>query len=99
MKPEQLSPGDFGAEIINLSQVQFTPELLECLPSEAAHKYRVMPVADSPFRLAIAVADPSDLNTIDALTHIVNREMEIRVADKSQLDEFIRRHYGRGSGV
>jgi type II secretory ATPase GspE/PulE/Tfp pilus assembly ATPase PilB-like protein len=86
----------FAAAIVDLSTVHFTRELLECIPVEVAHKYRVMPVDDTPFRLAIAVADAGDLNTIDALTHIVTREMEIRVADQSQLDKYIRRYYGRG---
>lgn len=35
---------EFGAEHIDLSQVQFAPELLACIPAEMAHKYRVLPV-------------------------------------------------------
>jgi len=94
-----MKPENFGAATVDLSQVEFTPELLEYLPAEAARKYRVMPVADSPFHLVIAVADASDLNALDSIMFIVNREMEIRVADKSQLDEYIRRYYGSDGGV
>lgn len=94
-----MKPNHFGAAVVDLAQVLFTPELLECLPAEAARKYRVMPVADTPFHLVIAVADAGDFNTIDALTQIVNREMEIRMADKLQLNEYIQRHYGRGDGI
>ncbi|HEY4415106.1 MAG TPA: hypothetical protein VGO57_05390 [Verrucomicrobiae bacterium] len=83
----------FGAERVNLAEVKFTPELLSCVPAEFARKHQVMPVQESSGRLAIAMADPSDLNAIDSLCHILNREIEVRVAEASQLDIFIRRFY------
>jgi len=85
----------FGAEIVDLTKVDFTPELLRCVPADVARKYRVLPVFDLPGRLSIALADPDNLSTIDSLTHILKwPELEIRVAPKQQLDIFIQRHYG-----
>ena len=85
----------FGAEIVDLSKVDFTPELLRCIPADVARKYRVLPVFDLPGRLSIALADPEDFTTIDSLTHILKKpELEIRVAPKQYLDIFIQRLYG-----
>ena len=45
-------------------------------------------------RLAIAMSDPSDLKALDCLHSALGKELEIRVADQSQLDTFIRQFYG-----
>ncbi len=84
----------FGAELVNLTALDFTPSLLARIPAKLARQYRVLPVAmDSPHRLAVAMADPLDLNAIDSLTHYLNCELEIRTADPQQLDLLIRRLY------
>lgn len=85
---------NFGAEHIDLSQVQFTPELLGCIPAEMVRRYRIIPVHLNDGKIGIATADPSDLNTIDTLAHFLNREVEILVTDKLQLNTFIDRFYG-----
>ena len=85
----------FGAELVDLTKVKFTPELLRCIPADVARKYRVLPVFERPGCLAIALADLEDLNAIDSLTHILQKpELEIRIAEHQQLDEFIHRLYG-----
>lgn len=38
---------NFGAEHIDLSEVQFTAELLRLIPAETARKYQVLPVPAS----------------------------------------------------
>ena len=83
---------DFSAERIDLSTIQFTPELLRCVPAATARKHRALPVADSPGCLSIALAD-IDLYVIDALAFTLNRELAIRIADGQQLDMFLRRLY------
>jgi len=86
------TPMKFGAEVIDLSKVQFTPELLSCIPAETARKHRVLPVASFPNRLAIAVAQ-IDLIIIDSLCSTLQRELEIRLADEQQIDIYLHRFY------
>jgi hypothetical protein len=45
--------------------------------------------------LRLALADPSDLDAIDSLQHLLGRDLELCVAEASQIDEFIQRLYGR----
>jgi type IV pilus assembly protein PilB len=84
---------DCGAEHINLSNIQFTPGLLDVLPSNIVHRYSVLPVYKTLERVGIAIEDPANLDAIDYLTHFLNREMELFVAEKHQLDTFIARLY------
>jgi hypothetical protein len=85
----------FGAEEVDLRNVQFTAELLACVPPHIARRYRVLPVSVSPQTLRIAVADPADLATIDALNHLLSRELDLCVSEASQIDEFIEGLYGQ----
>lgn len=88
---------DFGAQIVDLAEVQFTTELLRCIPAEVARKYRVLPVSMGTNRLAVAV-DRMDLAVIDDLCVILNREIEIRLATEDQLEEYMQRLYGNEKG-
>jgi hypothetical protein len=85
----------FGAHEVDLRSVSFTPELLACVSAESARRYRAVPVLSSPDKLRVAVADPSDLDAIDSLQHLLRRDLELCVAEQSQLDEFIERLYPR----
>ena len=85
----------FGAEEVDLRSVPFTAELLASVPAHLARRYRVVPVFDSPTVLRLAIADPSDLDAIDSLNHLLHRDLELCVAETSQLDEFIECLYGK----
>jgi hypothetical protein len=85
---------EFGAEFVDLATVQFTPDLLRCIPAALARRYRALPVSESGRCLAVVVSDPSDLPAVDGLRSVLDREIELRVADESQIDSFIESLYG-----
>jgi hypothetical protein len=85
----------FGAEEVDLRKVAFTPELLARVPAGLARRYRVLPVSTSRDGLRLALADPSNLDVIDSLHYLLHCDLELCVAEASQLDEFIERLYGR----
>ncbi len=94
MDKYQQIAAQFGADFVDLRQVRFTPEILPCLPADLARIHRAMPISFSGNRLVIAMSDPSDLKALDCLHSALGKELEIRVADQSQLDTFIRQFYG-----
>ena len=83
----------FGAEEVDLRDIAFNRELLALIPAELARRHLILPVLDSPDRVVVAMADPSDLGAIDALHAQLQRVVEICVAGESQLHEFIGRLY------
>jgi type IV pilus assembly protein PilB len=85
---------EFGAEFIDLSKVQFTPELLKFISAEKAQKHQALPVGKTRDRLTIAMADPTDLNFVDYLCSTFKLEIEIQVADAQQIRQFVRLLYG-----
>jgi type IV pilus assembly protein PilB len=94
MSPE--APGFYGDKI-DLSTVDFTPELLRSIPARVALRHGVLPVFQTESGdLGVALADPSDIDTIDSLTHQLHREIRICLADHAQLGVFLQRLYGAG---
>jgi type II secretory ATPase GspE/PulE/Tfp pilus assembly ATPase PilB-like protein len=85
---------DFGVEKIDLTTVHFTPELVRTIPAATVRMYRVLPVFDAPDCLCIALPDASKLEVIDELHFILRRSLEVRQAERQQLDTFIQRLYG-----
>ena len=90
---------DFDGNEIDLSAVNFTPELLASVPRHIAFHYRALPISKKvDGALGVAVADPRDIDVLDSLTHLLKREIHLRPADRDQLDTFIQRLYGSPSG-
>ena len=94
MSIRALRAREFGAEEVDLKNVDFTTKLLTCIPAQLARRCRVLPLVDGPDQLKVAVADPSDLQSIDLLHRTIHRDIELCVADECQLDEFIAKLYG-----
>lgn len=86
----------FGARVIVLRETLISPETIGLVPANIARKYRIIPVEKVDGRFTIAIADPSDLNTIDTLTHLLNAEIEIRVASEDDIAEALLKYYPDG---
>ena len=93
----QAKAAQFGAEVIQLSGLKIPDDVIAIIPRHIAKKYRVVPVFKSDGKVAVAIADPSDLNTIDTLTHLLNAEIELRVASEPDIEAALNKYYG-GTG-
>ena len=93
----QAKAAQFGAEVIQLGGLRIPDDVISIIPRHIAKKYRVVPVFKSDGKVAVAIADPSDLNTIDTLTHLLNAEIELRVAAESDIEAALNKYYG-GTG-
>jgi type IV pilus assembly protein PilB len=90
----QAKAAQFGAEVVNLSSLKIDETVIAMVPREIARKYRVIPVFKTEGKMAVAIADPSDLNTIDSLTHLLRSEIELRVASETDIEAALGKYYG-----
>ena len=77
----QLIAESIGTEVVNLDNVEFTPELLKNIPAGTARMYQCMPVEDFGSAIRVAMANAILLvtfaemrrregnNSVDAATH------------------------------
>jgi general secretion pathway protein E/type IV pilus assembly protein PilB len=90
----------FGTEYVSLRDYKLTDDVINSVPRHIAKKYRVVPLSASEDSVALAGSDPSDLDTIDSLQHLLNRQIELKVATDEDIDDAISRYYGeRDDGV
>ena len=92
----QAKAAQFGAEVVHLGNLKIEDEVIAIVPRDIARKYRVIPVYKNENKVAVAIADPSDLNTIDSLTHLLNAEIELRVASETDIEAALSKYYGSG---
>jgi general secretion pathway protein E/type IV pilus assembly protein PilB len=93
----QAKAAQFGAEVVQLAGMQIPDDVLSVIPRNIAKKYRVIPVFKGEGKVHVAIADPSDLNAIDSLTHLLNAEIEPRVASEQDIEAALTRYYGGSS--
>ena len=90
----QAKAAQFGAEVVHLANMKIDDDVIAIVPRDIAKKYRVIPVFKNEGKVAVAIADPSDLNTIDSLTHLLNAEIELRVASEPDIEAALAKYYG-----
>ncbi len=93
----QAKAAQFGAEVIQLGGMKIPDDVIAIIPRNIAKKYRVIPVFKSDNKIAVALSDPSDLNTIDTLNHLLNAEIDLRVASEPEIEAALNKYYG-GTG-
>jgi general secretion pathway protein E/type IV pilus assembly protein PilB len=95
----QAKAAHFGAEVVQLGELQLSDELIAAVPRHVARKYRVIPVFQHDSTLTVAIADPSDIATIDALNHVLHMEVQVQVASEQDIENALTKYYGgRTSG-
>ncbi|HHY84303.1 MAG TPA: Flp pilus assembly complex ATPase component TadA [Verrucomicrobia bacterium] len=90
----QAKAAHFGVEVINLSELRIEDEVIAAIPRHIAKKYRVIPVFKHDNVLTVAMADPSDLDTIDSLNHLLRTEITIQVASEEDIEAALNKYYG-----
>ena len=70
---------------INLARVSIPPEVVELLPRDTAHNYKVVPVSRLENRLFLAMADPLNVLAIDDVKRITRLEIFPLIASEKAI--------------
>ncbi|HYG23722.1 MAG TPA: ATPase, T2SS/T4P/T4SS family [Verrucomicrobiae bacterium] len=90
----QAKAAHFGAEVVNLGEIKIEDDVIAMVPRHIARKYRVVPVFKHDNTLTVALADPSDLDTIDSLGHLLHAEIIHQVASEEDIENALSKYYG-----
>ena len=90
----QAKAAHFGYEFINLSTLRLADDVIKSVPRHIAKRYRAVPVSKHNNSIAIALADPSDLDAIDSLQRMINAEIELRVSTDEEIEAALNKYYG-----
>jgi type IV pilus assembly protein PilB len=90
----QAKAAHFGAEYVPLGELRIPDDVLALVRRDVAKRFNVVPVRKEEHGLVVAMADPSDLDTLDGLQHTLNMEIIPAVATPEDIEAAIAKLYG-----
>ena len=85
-------------ESVDLNSLEIPESVIELMPETVARENVVLPLDDIDGRLKIAISDPRDMDTLEKLRFILNRDIMVTLASRSSILETINRVYGQIDG-
>src|SRR5271154_6605035 len=84
--------GRYGTEFVGLHGFQIPRALLQRVPVELMFRYNFVPLGETQDgKLAIAIADPSQLLMIDEIQSLLRREIVTKVSTLKQIASILKK--------
>ena len=83
----------FNVPVIDLSQYDIEQEAVALVPEDVAREHRVLPLKVEGDVLTVAMEDPSDVATLDALAALTRKRVLVVIPLHGGVEEAIRNHY------
>ncbi|SFJ50997.1 GspE/PulE family protein [Planctomicrobium piriforme] len=88
----------FGMGTVDLGNMEIPHTLIELVPESVARENTCIPVEMQGERMIVAVVDAMNLELLDKLRFILNRDVDLTTASKESILAAINRHYGQSEG-
>lgn len=79
---------------VQLGDYVINPHVIKLVPESVARTYKVMPVSSSDGKVAVAMADPLDVEAIDSVQRITRARIEPLLASESRIHAALDKAYG-----
>ena len=83
-----------GMEYVDLMGFTPVPEAKELVPLDVAMRYKIAPLGTDRGRLQVAVSDPYDFETLDALPHVLQPDIEFFCSTPAAIKTLMSNIYG-----
>jgi type IV pilus assembly protein PilB len=93
----QIIADNLGTQVVNFRDREFSPELVRSITAQTARMYQCMPMNMVNSTLQVALVDPMNPARIDELGFIVKKEIQLVVADPTQVEKAIEKYYPEDS--
>ena len=98
----QLLGSEYGMDTYDFDQARakIPPEIIQQMPRDVAIRYRMVPISLTNGILRVAIADPTDIESIDSVRYLLKLEIDPVVASKRQIEAALSNYYsGTDGGV
>ena len=87
-----------GTDVIDITAIEFTSDLLELIPMDVAKNYQCLPIGLDGETLHLCMADPLNPTALDDLAYQLNRPLQLRMADSLAISKLIDDKYTDAEG-
>ena len=91
----QMQASQFGYEMINLDNMEIPVSIIALIPESVARESAVIPIGLRDERIQVAMANANDLEILDKLRFVLNRDIDPVVASRESINNAISRHYSQ----
>ncbi len=88
-----------GMEFVDLTGYVPPADVKLSVPEDAARRYRVVPLGFEHGRLQLAISDPNNFETLDALPHVLNAEVDFVCATPENIRTLMSNIYGNSGDM
>src|SRR6476659_3439971 len=82
----------YRCEFVDLNDFQLQHELFKKVPVDLMFRYNFVPLEETPDgRLAIAIADPSQLMMIDEISLLLRKQVTAKVSTLAQITDILKK--------
>jgi type IV pilus assembly protein PilB len=87
-----------GTDVIDITAIEFSSELLELIPMDVAKNYQCLPIGLDGETLHLCMADPLNPTALDDLAYQLKRPLQLRIADSLAISKLIDDKYSDAEG-
>jgi general secretion pathway protein E/type IV pilus assembly protein PilB len=84
---------EFNMEVGHVNEVLLLDEVKEFFPYNIVQKYKIFPLSINDAEAEIAISDPFNLDTVDNISHMLNRPLIVRLSSLSDIENAINANY------
>lgn len=85
-------------DFVDLTKSDVSDEVIELMPESVARENVVLPFRDDGGQLTVLISNPGDVDTMEKLRFILNRDIKIALSPRTHILESINRLYGQIEG-
>jgi type IV pilus assembly protein PilB len=83
----------FHMKIVDLDFIQVDPEVIKRVPEKIAKRYPIFPIEFTDNTLTVAIADPTNVQTLDELRNFLGYTVKGALAKEDQIHRAIKKYY------
>jgi type IV pilus assembly protein PilB len=83
---------------VDLDSLNIPERIIELMPESVARENAVLPLMLEDGSLTVAMSNPADVDAMDKLRFILNRDIRVALTSRSKILEYINKMYGQVEG-
>lgn len=96
----QLLASEYGMDTYDFDSAEnkVPPEIVGVISGDVAKRYHIVPIGLANGTLRVAMSDPADFDSLDAIRYLLKMDVEGVVSSKQQIEQAINTYYGAMDG-
>lgn len=88
-----LLAAEYDLETVKLSEYKVPRDIIKLVPKDIAERYNIIPIEKDEHSLTIAMIDPTDVQVFDALSHLLECDVQGVISTPEDISQALIKYY------